>query len=69
MTGDCVGRSYRARTLLSLHEKEPEKDYLDKELDLMDSLVKAHLKSYQIWCAVVWQLYSPLRTRLISSLE
>lgn len=37
-------RAYRAETLLAT------KADLSKELDLMDELVKEHIKSYQVWC-------------------
>ena len=36
-------RAYRAQTLLAIGSD------LSKELDLMDELVKEHLKSYQVW--------------------
>ena len=37
-------RKYRADTLLALQSS------MTNELDLLDQLVKYHLKSYQVWC-------------------
>lgn len=39
-----AARAYRAQTLLALQGD------LSKELDLMDELVREHIKSYQVWC-------------------
>lgn len=55
--------AYRAEILMKLRETEGDK-VLETELDLLDELVKFHLKSYQVWLVFVLLSFRRNQSRL-----